>query len=89
MRKVRCQRWGISHHTDLASRDLCWDWAMQQHSAGHRMGAKEKRLRRAFVSLVQERVFVRSQHCAHLFIVAAVSSSVGNGRVVCGWQEEG
>lgn len=62
---------------------------MQRHRAGHRMEAKEKSLRRAFVSLVKERVSVRSQHCAHLFIVVAVSSSVGNGRAVCEWQEEG
>lgn len=53
------------------------------------MEAKEKSLRRASVSLVKERVSVRSQHCAHLFIVVAVSSSVGNGRAVCEWQEEG
>lgn len=83
MRKARCQRWGISHHTDLASRDLCWDWAMQQHSAGHRMGAKEKGLEEP-LSVWSKRVFVRSQHCAHLFTVVAVSSSGGHGRAVCG-----
>ena len=55
---------------------------MQRHRAGHRMGAKKKGSEEP-PSVWSKRVSVRSQLCAHLIIVVAVSSSVGNGRGVC------
>jgi len=59
---------------------------MQRHRAGwgpRKKGSEEP------LSVWSKRVSVSSQHCAHLIIVVAVSSSVGNGRGVCEWQEEG